>query len=142
MGPELFDAVQALLETAVPAHVTVHDTDASKVAADGAQYPFLVLSGGVPRQYGDAVGECRDEATTLVRVTHTALDPGQVRVLMRATRGVLEGASPIVPGWHGLELDIEDSSGVDVDRDVQILTNTTAAHPFYGVDIYRVRATR
>ena len=28
-------------------------------------------------------------------------------------------------GWHGLELDIEDSSGVDVDRDVKILTNTT-----------------
>ena len=69
-------------------------------------------------------------------------DPGAVRVLMRATRGVLEGASPVVPGWHGLELAIEDSSGVDVDRDVQILTNTTTAHPFYGVDIYRVRATR
>lgn len=142
MGPELFDAVQALLETAVPAHVTVHDTDASEVSADGSRYPFLVLSGGVPRQYGDAVGFCRDEDTALVRVTHTALDPGQVRVLMRATRGVLEGASPVVPGWHGLELDIEDSSGVDVDRDVEILNNTSTAHPFYGVDIYRVRATR
>lgn len=142
MGPELFDAVEALLEGAVPEHVSVHDTDASAAASDGRNYPFLVLSGGVPRQYGDAVGDCRDEATALVRVTHTATDPGQVRVLMRATRGVLEGASPVVPGWHGFELDIEDSSGVDVDRDVRILTNTTTAHPFYGVDIYRVRATR
>jgi len=142
MGPELFDAVRALLASAVPSTVTVHDTDASHVSSDGANYPFVVLSGGVPRQYGDAVGACRDEGAALVRVTHTALSPGAVRNLLRSTRAVLEGASPVVAGWHGLELEIEDSSGVDVDRDVKILSGTAAAHPFYAVDIYRVQVTR
>lgn len=142
MGPELFNAVAALLAGAVPETITVHDTDASSVSSDGGNYPFLVLSGGVPRQYGDAVGACRDEASALVRVTHTALTPGAVRNLLRSTRAVLEGASPVVAGWHGLELEIEDSSGVDVDRDVKILSNTSAAHPFYAVDIYRVHVTR
>ena len=142
MGPELFDAVRALLVPAIPSTVTVHDTDASHVSSDGGNYPFVVLSGGVPRQYGDAVGACRDEGTALVRVTHAALSPGAVRNLLRSTRAVLEGASPVVAGWHGLELEIEDSSGVDVDRDVKILSNTSAAHPFYAVDIYRVHVTR
>ena len=142
MGPELFDAVRALLAPAVPEAITIHDTDASGVAGDGSKYPFIVLSGGIPRQYGDAVGACRDEATTLVRVTHAALSPGAVRALMRSTRGALEGASPAVAGWYGFELTIEDSQGVEVDRDVKILNGGDAPYPFYGVDIYRVRATR
>src|SRR5699024_6521819 len=142
MGPELFDAEKALLVSAVPSTVTVHDTDASHVSSDDVNYPFVVLSGEVPRQYGDAVWACRDEGTALVRGMHTALSPGAVRTLPRSRTSVLEGASPVVAGWHGLDLEIEDSSGVDVDRDVKILSNTSAAHPFYAVDIYRVHVTR
>lgn len=142
MGPELFEAVRGLLASAVPESVTIHDTDASSVAGDGSAYPFLVLSGGVPRQYSDSAGWCRDEATTLVRVTHTALSPGAVRVLMRATRGVLEGATPVIDGWHGFALTIEDSQGVETDRDVKILNDSASPFPFYAVDIYRVQATR
>ena len=142
MGPELFDAVRALLASAVPSTVKVHDTDASHVSSDGANYPFVVLSGGVPRQSGDAGGAGRDEGTALGRVPHTALSPGAVRHLLRSTRAVLEGAAPVGAGWHGLELEIEDSSVVDVDRDVKILSGTAAAHPFYAVDIYRVQVTR
>ena len=142
MGPELFDAVKALIVPAVPAAITVHDTDASHVSADGANYPFIVLSGGVPREYGVAAGWCRDEAETLIRVTHTALSPDAVRKMLRQTRGVLVDARPAIDGWHGFELTVEDSSGVDVDRDVKILSGVAPRHPFYAVDIYRVHATR
>src|SRR5699024_10557040 len=142
MGPELFDAVRALLVSAVPSTVTVHDTDASHVSSDGVNYPFVVRSGGVPRQYGDAVGACRDVGPALVRVTHAALSPGAVRNLLRSTRAVLEGGPPVVAVWRGRGLESEDLSGVDVDRDVKIVSNTSAAHPFYAVDIYRVHVTR
>lgn len=142
MTPGLFEAVRSLLVGAVPSSVTVHDTDATAVANSGSAYPFLVLSGGVPREYGDGVGWCRDEASALVRVTHTALSAAAVRSLMSATRGVLVDARPTVAGWHSFELSIEDSSGVDVDRDVKILSGNSPSYPFYGVDIYRVQATR
>lgn len=142
MGPELFDAVRALLVAAVPAHIKVHDTDASPVAGTASNYPFIVLSGGIPRQFGASAGWCRDDADALVRVTHTALSAGAVRNLLRSTRTALEGSRPDVPGWYGFELFVDDSHGVDVDRDVQIQNSTTAQNPFYAVDIYRVQATR
>lgn len=142
MGPELFDAVRALLVAAVPAHVKVHDTDASHVAGTASSYPFIVLSGGIPRQFAAGAGWCRDDADALIRVTHTALSAGAVRNLVRSTRAALEDARPVIPGWHGFELAVDDSSGVNVDRDVKIVNSTTAQNPFYAVDIYRVQATR
>lgn len=142
MGPELFEAVRSLLAPAVPESVSVHDTDASHVSGDGANYPFIVLSGGVPRQYSDSAGWCRDEATALVRVTHTGLSAVSVRALLASTRGALEDAEPVIEGWHGFGLTIDDSRGVDVDRDVEILTGTTASFPFYAVDVYKVQVTR
>ena len=142
MSPELFEAVRVLARAAVPVSVAIHDTDASHVAGDAAKYPFLVLSGGVTRDYGDGVGWCRDESTALVRVTHTALSAGAVRSLLRMTRSVLVDAAPIVEGWHAFGLSIEDSQGVEVDRDVKVVNGNTAQNPFYAVDIYRVQATR
>src|SRR5690606_16805618 len=41
--------------------------------------------------------------------------------LVRSTRAALEDARPAIPGWYGFELAVDDSSGVNVDRDVDIL---------------------
>ena len=135
-----FAAAAALLEAAA-AGIPVHDTDASPVAGDPAEYPFFVLSGGTVRSFSESLGGCEDGAQGLLRVTHTALAPLAVRELLDISRPALQGARLIVDGRHGWDLDLEDSQDVEVDRDVRLNGADTAAFPFYAVDIYRIGST-
>lgn len=140
MSEPHFDAVRQMLRTVVPAGTAIHDTDASAVAGKVSAYPYLVISGGVPEPEYEALGACSTGAQGLLRVTHVALAPGAVRAMVASSRLVLDRRRLPIPG--GLELRLEDSQGVLVDRDVAIVSAaSTTSWPFYAVDIYRVRST-
>lgn len=133
----LLDAAAAMIHAALPADITLHDTDASAVAGQPAAYPYVVISAAVPLSAHDALDACATGSTGLARVTHVALTPGAVRALVASTRGVLDGARLPLPG--GDEIRLEDHQGVLPDRDVKVVTSTsTTAWPFYAVDIYRL----
>lgn len=130
--------ILGMLRAAIPSTLTVYDTDASSAAGKSTAYPYLVVSGGVAPPDYDALGACSTGASGLVRVTSVALDPAAVRRLVTSTRGVLEQVRLPVPG--GVEIQLWDAQGIEVDRDVKLMPGTTAAYPFYAVDIYRVRS--
>lgn len=136
-----FAAVRDLLVAAAP-DIPVHDTDASDVVGDPTAYPFFVLSGGSVRPFSESLGGCEDGAQALIRVTHTALAPAAVRELVEISRAALQGARVTVPGRYGWELELEDAQDVDVDRDVRLSGEATAAFPFFAADIYRLGSTR
>lgn len=131
--------VLGMLRAAVPADLRVYDTDASSAAGVRTAYPYVVVSGGVAPPEYDALGACSTGSTTLVRVTSVALTPSATRGLVASTRGVLEQVRLPIPG--GVEIQLQDTQGVEVDRDVKITSTTTPSFPFYAVDIYRVRST-
>ncbi|MGY5764984.1 hypothetical protein ACXET9_07285 [Brachybacterium sp. DNPG3] len=135
-----FAAVRALLVGVFP-DVKVYDTDASSVASDPSEYPFLVLSGGMPRPFSESLGDCVDGAQGLIRVTHTALAPVAVRELVDISRAALDRVRLTVPGAHGWELRLEDSQDVQADHEVRLNGPETAAYGYFAVDIYRVGST-
>lgn len=137
-----FDAVVALLRGYLPADVAVHDTDASHVAGQASSYPYVVLSGGVVEPFSESIGGCRTEAQALIRVTVAGLSPRSVRHLLDRTRTALDGAWLRIEGRSGWDLVLEDSLGVNVDRDVQVIdADYGVPFPFYAVDIYRIGST-
>lgn len=138
-GDPGLDALCQMLRGGIPEDIRVYDTDASHVAGVPTSYPYVVVSGGAPRREYEALGACSTGVNGLVRVTSVALSAGTARSLVRSTRRVLEEQVLPVPG--GVELQLWDAQGVDVDRDVKVVVGTSSSFPFFGVDIYRLRSS-
>jgi len=105
--------------------------------------PYLLLwsSSGRP---GVEVGidGVRADIDDQIGLTAVAATPTAVLALQRSARAILSPAgAPLdveVAGWDSV-LTLDDSRPIAVDADVTIASS--GAHPAYGVDMYRLRAT-
>lgn len=134
------DAAAAL----VPFATHLYEFDPRR-APRPTDYPFVVLwadpglefSGNEPG-WDDSLADEVDALELNIHATYTGLSKESVGVLIRRTRGALNRARLIVPGWECSRLKQAPIQGIQKDRDVQV----GHGNPFYAIDEYRLIATR
>lgn len=144
MSKAHYDALEALLPAGFTRFRGVAEGEPSEGNPDGNvdadDFPYIVIGGGLGRDYTEAANGDTDTRELRFRITYSGLTFDSVVVVMEAVRAALDGKRLVVPGWSSGILRQSELLDIRADRDVTV--PGIGLHPQFAVDEFTLVSAR